>query len=222
MVERRNYQQLTTSTPDLPRRREEIAALIARLMGHYWTADDHPATRRAQAEDWLDDLIEFTAENVAAACREWRQSYNRRPTPHDIRGLCIRQQTRRAEQSPYPALPAPERPRRKQMLNCWEPVYAERYREQWFLDLPIETQRRYKEQDLARLDAWNAIHNARSDDDHGLAMAAYAALCMDQMKANLGAVKRYSEDARHAWQDDSAIRDDAAALGLSAPKKDFA
>lgn len=69
--------------------------LVARLMNHYWTADDHPAMRQAQAEDWLEDLAELPPEVVAAACREWRQSSHKRPTPHDIRSLAIAEQRKR-------------------------------------------------------------------------------------------------------------------------------
>ena len=66
---------------------KEIAALIARLMSHYWTAADPVQTRQAQLEDWLDDLVEFGPAAVAEACREWRRTQSRRPTPADIRRL---------------------------------------------------------------------------------------------------------------------------------------
>ena len=65
------------------------AALIGRLLAHYWTTNEPQEVRRAIAEDWLEDLGEFPAEVVEAACREWRQTQSRRPTPADIRTLCI-------------------------------------------------------------------------------------------------------------------------------------
>jgi hypothetical protein len=67
--------------------------LIARLLVHYWTENMPASMREAQAQDWLDDLREFGAEVVAEACRRWRrQPGGRRPTPGDIRALCIEEQ----------------------------------------------------------------------------------------------------------------------------------
>jgi hypothetical protein len=81
-------------------------------MNHYWTADDHPAMRQAQIEDWLEDLAQFDMVDVKAACREWRRTHDRRPTPANIRIMTIAAQRERA-----PALlpkwarpPEPERP----------------------------------------------------------------------------------------------------------------
>jgi hypothetical protein len=75
----------------------EIAALVTRLLAHYWTATEPAAVRQAQIEDWLDDLGEFAPPAVADACREWRRAPGgRRPTPGDIRRLCI--ESRQAQQ----------------------------------------------------------------------------------------------------------------------------
>jgi hypothetical protein len=65
----------------------EIAAIVAALLYHYWTADDEPAMRRVQIADWVEDLEEFTLVSVELACREWRRNQNRRPTIADIRKL---------------------------------------------------------------------------------------------------------------------------------------
>lgn len=108
-----------TSLPDSPRRSASIAALISRLMSHYWTADDPPAIRRAQAEDWVLDLIEFGPAVVEAACREWRRRPGgRRPTPGDIRALCLAEQRERRE---APALPPPalDEAQAKRMADEW-------------------------------------------------------------------------------------------------------
>lgn len=79
--------QPTNSTKSTANR--EIAALVSRLLGHYWTADDPPQARQAQIEDWLEDLREFGPAIVADACREWRRrDDNRRPTPGQIRAMC--------------------------------------------------------------------------------------------------------------------------------------
>jgi hypothetical protein len=75
----------------------EIAALITRLLSHFWTADDPVAIRRAQVVDWLDDLVEFGADAVEKACAEFRREQTRRPYPADIRKLCIAAQTAQRE-----------------------------------------------------------------------------------------------------------------------------
>lgn len=58
-------------------------------MSHYWAANEDPRLRAAIAADWLDDLREFDAEWVRAACRDWRRSQSKRPTIADIRSRCI-------------------------------------------------------------------------------------------------------------------------------------
>lgn len=97
-----------SSSSDLPRRRKEISALIARLLNHYWTADDDPAMRRAQAEDWIEDLVEFDVGDVQNACVEWRRSQHRRPTPADIRLLAIAEHRRQNPTPEPPYIPLPE------------------------------------------------------------------------------------------------------------------
>ncbi len=66
-----------------------MSETIARLMNHYWTADDHPAVRQAQIEDWLEDLAEFGLGVVRFACGDWRRDQTRRPTPADIRRIAV-------------------------------------------------------------------------------------------------------------------------------------
>ena len=79
------------------------------------------------AADWLEDLAEFGPEIVAAACREWRRKPGgKRPTPGDIRALCIAQRQDYGEmlaiedaRSPWPKWlesvwgPEPEGPQRR-------------------------------------------------------------------------------------------------------------
>lgn len=92
------------SLQDLRQRRATTASLISRLMNHYWTMDDPPAIRRAQAEDWIADLVEFAPAMIEAACVEWRRTETRRPTIADIRQRCIAaafaEQERRLLRSP--------------------------------------------------------------------------------------------------------------------------
>lgn len=87
--------QLRASPPGLRQRcrrgREnetKIAGHVSRLMSHFWTANEDPRLRAAQAQDWLEDLAEFHEALVGEACRDWRQSETRRPTIADIRKLC--------------------------------------------------------------------------------------------------------------------------------------
>ena len=68
----------------------KTAGHIARLMAHYWAANENPKLRAALASDWLEDLAEFHEAIIAEACRDWRQQPGgRRPTPGDIRALCL-------------------------------------------------------------------------------------------------------------------------------------
>lgn len=171
-----DHQQSRTSTADLQRQREEKAALIARLLSHYWTADDPPATRRAQAEDWLESLSEFSAAAVASACQEWRENQTRRPMIAEIR-VMSREADRVREKLSLPdrlRLAAPK------AANCWEPNYDKRYEEPWFLALPFETQRRYREQDFERLDVWRRLQSGEASEDEWLAV------CRRQVFENLG------------------------------------
>jgi hypothetical protein len=101
----------TRALGELPRLSRRDTALltetIARLMSHYWTADDHPAARQAQIEDWLEDLSEFGLDVARLACADWRQSQTRRPTPADIRRIAVAEWNRRNPQPPPVYLPEP-------------------------------------------------------------------------------------------------------------------
>lgn len=80
-------------------------------MAHYWTADDPIESRREQIFDWIDDLVEFGPAIVAEACREWRHKPGgRRPTPGDIRSLCIETQRSRRDATARRVLPSPDGP----------------------------------------------------------------------------------------------------------------
>lgn len=67
----------------------KIASHIARLMSHYWVTGEAAPLRKAQAIDWLDDLREFHEQIVEDSCRVWRRSETKRPTPMQIRALCL-------------------------------------------------------------------------------------------------------------------------------------
>ena len=90
----RSMQALPSSSASVNSRL--IAERIATLLSHYWTADTDPKLRQLQSADWLDDLEEFAAVTVAEACAEWRQKPGgRRPTPGDIRAICVEIRGRR-------------------------------------------------------------------------------------------------------------------------------
>jgi hypothetical protein len=84
----------------------EVAALVTKLLGHYWTSQEHAAARQAQIEDWIDDLAEFGPSVVETACTEWRRAEHRRPLPSEIRKLCAEERDNRAWRATR-ALPAP-------------------------------------------------------------------------------------------------------------------
>lgn len=84
----------------------EVAALVTKLLGHYWTGQEHAAARQAQIEDWIDDLAEFGPAVVETACTEWRRGEHRRPLPSDIRALCVEERDARAWRATR-ALPPP-------------------------------------------------------------------------------------------------------------------
>jgi hypothetical protein len=85
-------------TPSTGASARPLAALIATLLSHFWTAADPPASREAQIADWIEDLHEFPYHDIAAACREWRRAHTKRPSIAEIRNLC-----REAHQHPRPA-----------------------------------------------------------------------------------------------------------------------
>jgi hypothetical protein len=91
-----------------PRHLRRVSELVARLMNHYWTANDPAAMRQAQIEDWIEDLIELPIECVEEACREWRRTGHRRPLPSEIRILAIAEQRRRNPPPESVYLPPPE------------------------------------------------------------------------------------------------------------------
>jgi hypothetical protein len=101
----------------------------------------------------------------------------------------------------------------KPVLNCWEPGYAARYDEPWFRGLPVETQMRFKEQDLARSDAHRRWLNAMTAEERRGAAEAFVALCITQASANLARPVRTPLTRRDPA---SAMRDK---LGVTATER---
>jgi hypothetical protein len=65
--------------------------------------------RKAQAQDWIEDLEEFGPAIVAEACRTWRRRpVNRRPSPGEIRALCFAEQRHQEERAQHAALTGPD------------------------------------------------------------------------------------------------------------------
>jgi hypothetical protein len=113
------------------------------------------------------------------------------------------------------------------VLNCWERGYAARYDLPWFVGLSLETQRRFKEQDLVRADAHRRWARALTQETRREAADAFAALCVSQAAQNLSrpsaatprdpaAVIRMElgVTARPAYEDPEALRRGRVALGL--------
>jgi hypothetical protein len=73
-------------------------------MLHYWTADDPTDARQVQVEDWIEDLFEFSDAVVEEACRTWRRTQGKRPTPKELRVIAIAEQRFRDRKS-LPPLP---------------------------------------------------------------------------------------------------------------------
>ena len=111
---KRNSPPSKASTPEPPLpspsvNERLIAERVTTLLSHYWTAADAPEVRKLQMGDWLDDLCEFPAAHVAEACAEWRRKPGgKRPTPGDIRTLCV--EMRQLRPPPRPLLPVPSSP----------------------------------------------------------------------------------------------------------------
>jgi len=70
-------------------------------LGHYWTADDHEAVRRAQVADWLQDMRGFSLEVFAESCSRWRIKETRRPTIAEMYNLCSEVAEMRQEPQQY-------------------------------------------------------------------------------------------------------------------------
>lgn len=85
--------------------RTKIAGHIARLMSHFWVANEDQRVRAAQAQDWLDDMAEFHEAVVAMACRDWRQVETRRPSPAELRKLCLEMTIVPEEEKPIETSP---------------------------------------------------------------------------------------------------------------------
>jgi hypothetical protein len=115
----------------------------------------------------------------------------------------------------------------KLVFNCWELGYATRYDLPWFVGLPLDTQRRFKEQDLLRADAHRRWAQAMTQEARREAAEAFSALCVSQAAQNLSkpsaaaardpaAVIReeLGVTARPAYEDPEALRRGRVALGL--------
>jgi hypothetical protein len=115
----------------------------------------------------------------------------------------------------------------KPALNCWQPGYVACYDEPWFQGLSLETQRRYKEQDLARAEAHRQWLRAVSQDERKEAARAFVDLCRTQAATNLsGPPHKPASDpvsdvrrelgitATPSYEDPEALRRGRVELGL--------
>ena len=188
----------------------EIAALIARLLAHYWTADDPEASRKAQILDWIEDLVEFGTDIVSVACGEWRRTQIKRPTPADIRRLAISEQADRRMGVPDRALPSGQAERiaaaRIADLRMQTARYedARLHRENWAHELGY-----YSFAQMMSIGLVNAVRNAPgatgkplSAADHGVTAREYkpSAEEMSKGRRELGVPEKQFECVQLAQQ----------------------
>lgn len=64
-------------------RNKQIAAALSRLALHYWRPDFTPSQAALLIEDFLDDLKDFSVQQVINACAEYRRDGSNKffPTP---------------------------------------------------------------------------------------------------------------------------------------------
>lgn len=77
------------------------------MLNLFWQGDETPEVRAQLADVWISDFIEFDAEVVADACREWRHGQTRRPSIAELRAIC-REGQDTANWKRQRALPPPE------------------------------------------------------------------------------------------------------------------
>ena len=71
-----------------PAQRKHVAGRVTTLLAHFFVPDMPVPLQTAVISDWLEDLAEFPPWAVEDACRMWRRTESRRPTPAVIRKIC--------------------------------------------------------------------------------------------------------------------------------------
>ncbi len=76
-----------TARPPAPiaQLRERVASFVC----HFFITLSDERLNKIVAADWLDTLKDFPFPVLCAAISEWRNDMNKKPTPADIRKLCI-------------------------------------------------------------------------------------------------------------------------------------
>lgn len=178
-----------------------IAEIITRLLNHFGATNEHPAVRKAMAEDWLEDLREFTQGQVEWAAREWRRTQTMRPSIAEIRRLATEAQQRDLKARALPA-PAIER-------GLWQ----DEAQRQAALDDQAERYRRAAAYRRGELDAYDAIHHPDKLRQRQAAVEKHSimSLPVSQALAKLGVS---SEEAKTVGADcdplDASLVHDAA------------
>lgn len=170
-----------------PATREQIASILAGLTAVYGRPEGWDFAIKlyvaALAELPLDVLDQAASTHLATSKYFPKPSELLELTRDQMSGRKWRLENASAGQ------PWTKRPRAR-TLNCWQPGYADCYDEPWFAELPGAEQIRFKEQDLARSDAWKAIENARNDETRDAAEKAFDAICRSQVADNF---KRFAQ-----------------------------
>lgn len=70
--------------------RRQVAAIVTRLLNHYFLPEKPAEVWQQEIEDWIADLAEFGIATVREACDEYRRrGDSNRPLPGQIRQICL-------------------------------------------------------------------------------------------------------------------------------------
>jgi len=198
-------------SPDLQQQRASISSLIARLMNHYWTGDDPPEIRRAQAEDWIDDLVELGPDIVAFACGEWRRTKSKRPTPAEIRIIAIAEQRERAAHSDAPQISDGQR----QAMRERRAADRQRRHDEMVAEGQAISRKWAQDRGFADLDAYAASKGISYEE--ACVEVCHSILAGSPMGKALGTAAALGVTAREFTPSAEQLRAGREALGLEGP-----
>lgn len=72
-----------------PGRKDYLTGRVTVMLGQYFVPDMPFELQALLLADWVDSLNEFPSWAVKAACDRWRDTERRKPTPADIRAICV-------------------------------------------------------------------------------------------------------------------------------------
>lgn len=72
-----------------PGRKDYLTGRVTVMLAQYFVPDMPFELQALLLADWVDCLNEFPSWAVKAACDRWRDTERRKPTPADIRAICL-------------------------------------------------------------------------------------------------------------------------------------